>query len=518
MATIAKSIAKYEVPQKLDSKWPAISPLPNLKSIAPKMTEDYLPSYIRPWIKDITDRMQVPMSFVTIPAIVSLCSVVGRQLGIYPKKKDDWFVIPNMWGTVIARPGYFKTPAIAEALRPLDHLIKKAQVQFEAANVVSKTKADVVKATMDGIKENIKKAVRNGNNHEIESLQKELEQATHELLALGVTENRYKTNDATVEKIGALLLENSRGLLVVRDELSGWLKALQKAGREGDREFYLESWNGYGSYTVDRIGRGTLHIPALCLSIFGGLQPGKLESYIAQALGGKEGDDGLLQRFQLMVYPEINKKWRNIDRKPDTNAFRQVVHFFERLSNIDPKEIGAEKQELQSIPGLHFDREAQDAFNQWREKLEIRLRNDEMNSPALESHLSKYRSMVPSLALVFHLSSDQYRKGSVGIKALNLAIKWASYLESHAKKVYSSVIHSEFKAAEALAEKIRAGKVKDGDTVRTIYRKCWAGLESSKLVDQALGVLEDHGWLRVVQTQITYRTKDEIKLNPGLKF
>jgi len=56
-------------------------------------------------------------------------------------------------------------------------------------------------------------------------------------------------------------------MLVLRDELSGWLRALDKPGREGDREFYLEAWNGTGSYTVDRIGRGTIHIPTLTLGL-----------------------------------------------------------------------------------------------------------------------------------------------------------------------------------------------------------------------------------------------------------
>lgn len=122
---------------------------------------------------------------------------------------------------------------------------------------------------------------------------------------INVTEKRFKTNDATVEKIGALLLDNPNGIMIIRDELSGWLKTLEKAGREGDREFFLESWNGYGSFTVDRIGRGTLHIPSLCLSIFGGLQPGKLDAYISQALNSGAGDDGMLQRFQLLMYPEM---------------------------------------------------------------------------------------------------------------------------------------------------------------------------------------------------------------------
>ncbi len=66
-------------------------------------------------------------------------------------------------------------------------------------------------------------------------------------------------HDTTVEKLGELLNQNPRGLLLMRDELSGLLRTLDKPGREGDREFFLEGWNGTGSYTYDRISRGTTH-------------------------------------------------------------------------------------------------------------------------------------------------------------------------------------------------------------------------------------------------------------------
>ena len=81
------------------------------------------------------------------------------------------------------------------------------------------------------------------------------------------------TSDATVEKLGEILNENPRGLLVLRDELSGWLRTLDRSGREGDREFFLESWNGTGSYTFDRIGRGTVRVGSMTVSLFGGIQP-----------------------------------------------------------------------------------------------------------------------------------------------------------------------------------------------------------------------------------------------------
>ena len=64
---------------------------------------------------------------------------------------------------------------------------------------------------------------------------------------------------------------------------------------------YVESWNGDGRFTVDRIGRGTLDIPACCLSMLATIQPGPLQSYLFDAVNGGRDDDGLMPRFQLAV-------------------------------------------------------------------------------------------------------------------------------------------------------------------------------------------------------------------------
>ena len=59
---------------------------------------------------------------------------------------------------------------------------------------------------------------------------------------------RFKSNDATVEKLGDILSHNPIGLLVFRDELMGLLASWEREGREGDKAFYLEGWNGTGSF------------------------------------------------------------------------------------------------------------------------------------------------------------------------------------------------------------------------------------------------------------------------------
>ena len=150
------------------------------------------------------------------------------------------------------------------------------------------------------------------------------------------------TNDATIEKIAEILRDNPDGLLLYRDELMGWLRSLDKAGREADRAFYLEAWNGNGSFSVDRIGRGSLHVPAVCVSVLGGIQPGPLSTYVRDALGEAEKADGLLQRFQLLVHPDP-RGYDPVDRRPDLEAKNRAYDVFKGLAGLDAEAFGARR-------------------------------------------------------------------------------------------------------------------------------------------------------------------------------
>ena len=143
-------------------------------------------------------------------------------------------------------------------------------------------------------------------------------------------------------------------------------------------------WAGDGRFTVDRIARGTLDIPACCVSIIGTVQPGPLQSYLFQLAAGGAGDDGLLPRFQLLVWPDVPPTWQNVDRWPDKAAKQRAYEVFDRLADLDPSTVGAEQDDDDGLPFLRFDSNAQAAFDEWRGDLERTLRSGTL-APALEA-------------------------------------------------------------------------------------------------------------------------------------
>ena len=75
----------------------------------------------------------------------------------------------------------------------------------------------------------------------------------------------------------------------------------------------------------------------------------------------------------------------------------------QKLNDMDfVKDDGAILEDGNKIPYLRFSPDAQKLFKDWIFELENRLRNND-ETPAVQEHLGKYRSLMPSLALIFHL-------------------------------------------------------------------------------------------------------------------
>lgn len=501
------------LPSGSSEPFPTLRPLPPPHPEAPELPEDLLPQVLRPWLSDVSERMQVALELVAVPALVALSAVVGRKCGIHPKAEDDWLVIPNLWGGIVARPGQMKSPTLAETLQPIRLLVKEERQRHRETQDVFAARLDSLRAKESALKDMLKKAYqRAGGDRSPEALEQDLVQVRREIREQGqaCAERRYVVNDPTVEKLGELLAVNRWGLLLERDELAGWLRTLEREDRRGDREFFLEAWNGTNPYTYDRIGRGTIHVPALCLSVIGGIQPTKLSRLVSEAVEGGYAADGLLQRFQLLVWPEDRAEWTLIDRQSDLTAREQAIGVFRRLSQLSGPGDG------EPVPALHFAPDAQQLFYAWLSELEHRLRSDEMrNAPAFESHVAKYRSLMPSLALIFHLAESGNSKRPVSLAAAKYAADWCVFLEQHARKLYAPELRTDRVAAHALAEKIRRGAVVSGMTIREIYNCGWSRLKTHERVLEGMEVLADHGWARIVRNDKTGgRPKMTVVVNP----
>lgn len=391
-----------------------------------------LPEVIAAFVLAVAREFQVAPDLIAIPLIVALAAALGRRASILPKRNSPWQVVPNLWGLIVAISGFLKSPCIKRAIGPFIELQRSAM----------RTPGSLL---------------------------------------------RYYSNDATLPKLLELLVHNPAGILLLRDEISGLFAMLRRSDREEERQFYIEGWAGDSPFTMDRIQRGTIHVPHLCISVLGGIQPDRLRAFIAESSNMGTLGDGFIQRFQCSVWPDQPSEYRYIDEPRDNEVDLQIDSIFHRIAAM-PAEDPAE---------FHFDPDAQLVFADWFERLEIRVRTEKMPE-VLREHLSKYRSLMPSLALILHVVEEDDPPVEIPMHRASRAIQLCEYFESHANRVYSGVIGSVNPGAELLALRIKEGKLGSRFTIRELSEKDWSNLNTPDKARAAVKTLEDAGWVRPV--------------------
>lgn len=522
-----------------------LTDLPSVRTI----NKDMLPDSLWRYVDNQAERLSVPHEYVAIPLITALAGIIGTKVSIFPKFLDDWEIVPNLWGAIIGNPSSKKTPSISAGMKPLNNLTYKAKAEHEQAKKEFATHKEInkhkAKALDDELKVMAKKQAKQTDDNDDDESKITDDDMIVKARAIAEANNadeyepklkRYIANDSTYQKLGEMLSQTNNGLVIERDELTGLLASLDGESNSEARNFYLEAFNGTGSHIMDRIGRGSVFIENHCLSIMGGIQPNKLERYLEKTIKGLD-NDGMMQRFQLAVYPDHVKGRKENDIAPDSEIRQAVYDLFETIDNMTEWDFiiyGAnQSDDYHKRPYYRFTKEAYEVFMLWYDQLKAQA--DDTEHSVIAEHMTKYPKTIASLALIFHLVDCiefQSDLGAVSLLALKTAIEWHAMLETHMHRIYSLVTDSANIKASYLAEKLKAMVKKGGDeddksdwlyygfTARQLVRRGWKGLTNSDEVLNALEVLTEHDWLKwetVESTGQGGRPTERYYINPLIK-
>lgn len=258
-----------------------------------------LPGVLETFCREVSQSVGCDPSF---PALVclSVCSAAigtSRQLQV----KGGWIVPSVLWTMLIGESGTQKSPPFRLATAPLK---KKQQRDAEAYQI----DVDLIRECPD-------------------------ETAQHET----PVRKRCLVQDATIEAVGMVLAENPRGVLMARDELSGWLagfeKYASKTAATSDVSRWLEFYNCESS-VIDRKGsdKKLVIVPRPAVSICGGIQPGIL----ARCLTNERKDSGLQSRILMTFPPRQAKQWRDDELSQESQtAYDECVNELFELKGDD---------------------------------------------------------------------------------------------------------------------------------------------------------------------------------------
>ncbi len=201
-----------------------------------------------------------------------------------------------------------------------------------------------------------------------------------------------------------------------------------------------------------------------------------------------------MQRFQMLIFPDERQERLWVDRPPNQKAWESYQGVFRSLYD---KPLGSPKYPIT----IRFSAEAQKMFRVWWEDFQKRI-NEGHFSASLKAHLLKMNRTIPTLALIFELVEGG--RFEISLPSLSMALRWSSYLLSHAKRFYAAGDTLTAESAKLIVE--RCDHLPDVFTARDIYRRCWRSLNDKETVKQALELLCGSNHLR--KKFITHQTSE----------
>jgi hypothetical protein len=474
---VANIVGRYSHQGNPD--WPNPLPLEADLHTVPEFDLAMLPDAFKGFVKDNAERMGQPADFFGVPLMIVAAAALGSGWAICPKAHDEgWKESAALWGGIVAPPGSKKTACLNKALGPIQ-LIEE-QLQAQHAQDVAQYAHD--KAAFDAQQ----RLLKSGKG--LASITALIPEPVKPQLA------RALVHDVTYQKLAEVMSNSPNGVLAVADELAGMISSWGVKGQEAARGFFLTAWNGNNPYVVDRVERGTQRIPRAYLCMMGGFQPGVLAAYVQQTMDGGRGDDGLVQRFQMLTYPDFPKGLVEVDRAADQAAADQMRDAVLRMRRLTPAAVGAKIEQNGGRGYLHFADDAQAKYDNARKKIETAARSG-MHSAPISNHLAKMPGTIAKLALIIHLIDGG--SGPVSVAATKRALRWFKYLFDHAQRVYGMSGTAHVNSAKHLLDKIQKGKLGQQFTLRDVKRKGWSGLTTEDTVGGALDLLVQMNWLRV---------------------
>ncbi|MEI4264241.1 YfjI family protein [Roseovarius sp. D0-M9] len=448
------------------------------------------------WLRSAAEIKGAPVDFVALALLSTASALVGNTRWAVPW--EGWKEPPIIWGMLVGDPSSGKSPALDAILDPVKQIDNALSAEYATNRQEWADKDEVAKLIHNKWKADAKAALEEG---------KEAPPKPKEAYAgAPPVRPRVRITDTTTEKAAALMSEDGRGLLLSRDELSGWLSGMDRYGGGGDRSFWLEAFGGR-SFTVDRKNSPEpLIVDHLSIAILGGTQPDKLDSLLKHS-----DDDGLLARF-LIAFPEPVP----LCRPTATLDTARALQAMGRLRALEPS---IDDQGNNHPIFLHLDDAAQDALQAFRQQ--CREWEGEVTG-IMKSHIGKLPGLAVRvatvLALLDHAIDQTPSVSSIGASHLGRACHYVGeHLRKHAYRAYGTAcVPSEVRAARQIAEIIKAEGLRQIST-REISRRGLVGLTSAKEIGPAFDVLQDAGWIAPIPSSGPGRPKKTFAVNPRLE-
>jgi hypothetical protein len=426
----------------------------------PPFPTDALPGPFQRLVREAAAAMDCEPDLVGVPLLCAIATSIGAHYTL--QVKPGYYEPPVLWAAMVARPGEGKTPAMGVALTWIrarqDELYREHQL---AHQIWEESEGNDVDGDGKADPEPILRQIY--------------------------------VQDTTQEALFAALKHNPRGMLMPRDELSGWVRGMDqyKTGKGSERQRWMEMWSAEAVTINRRTWRQPLYLPRPVVSIVGGIQPDMLSE-----LSDERGrEDGFIHRI-LFAYPQPRRLGNWSTAVVAQATLDTVRTAFIKLWAL-PDATGALEAEIPVPTTATFTPEGAAAWETWVNAHRSELNNADF-ADSLRGPWLKFQSYAARLALILHLGrwacGDDVSPTFVDAHSMDCATKLIAYFKSHARAVYAR-LHTppeEMQFAE-LAAWIRR-QPGQTTTVREVQRAKVAKLSKSTEIKWFFAEMAERSW------------------------
>lgn len=361
---------------------------------------DIYPESIQNYILEINRTLNASVDYLGCSLLWLLSVCVGNSVKVEVKK--GWSEAAVLWIAIVGRAGVGKTHTINSMINPL-HKVNEREI---------KRYNDLLR-----------------RYDEYMALDKK-EQKTAEEVKKPI-KTQFIVGDITIESMFEHHENNKNAIGIFRDELSGWIKDLNKYRPGSDLETYLSCWSNQHIILNRKTSKGA-YISKAFVPIIGGVQPAILSSHYT----AENKDNGFIDRI-LICYPDVDVSEYIESEISDSliNWYNEyIVGLFDMIKNNMVKfdDYG----NIQSTY-IRLNEEAKQEWVRIFNKI-TQLENSESENEYMKSMLPKQKSYIIRFSLLLFILKG-YDKGldvafEIDKKSILGAEKLSDYFILMAKK------------------------------------------------------------------------------------
>ena len=362
---------------------------------------DIYPDNIKNYLLECNRTLNSSIDYMGCAFMWVLSVIIGNSIKV--QVKTGWIESVNMWLALVGKPGVGKTPNIENVIFPLH------------------------KANSNEIKSYIKKMTAFEKYQELDKKEKERVEEQKE-----PKKTQFIANDITLEALIDLHSENKNSIGVFKDELSGWLKDMNKYRAGSDLEFWLSTWSNKG-VSLNRRTSKNAFIESPIIPVLGGIQPGILNGFFST----ENKENGFVDRM-LTCYPDVK-----IEEFSDAEMDEQVhewynsyiLNFYDKIK----KDYVLKDSEGEIISHVALLSPEAKAEYIRIDKDITAIQNSDIENEYMKSMLPKQKTYIPRFALMLNvLYAHEGKSKSMFIiskESMLAAEKLSKYFINMAKKI-----------------------------------------------------------------------------------